>query len=678
MIEELLIRIRSIAQLGGFDQLNSKMDQANRTQAQLDTSSKKTGQTLNETGTHANNMGTRMNTADAHAKKLRGTLAGFAGISGMLAGVFSITAILMFTQAAIDSNKAWRVFFSNQHLNWATQKQEMANQKKAVYDLAQTYGVATSDIRDTMSKFIARGSNFAKAQQETDLAVLLNAARPDLEMTSIEEWIAGSESGGRGLKQLEKATGLTAEQLTNDGKHLDLQKAKLALQEKYADTLEEQGKSDEANLIRAQNAWSKVQVTLGNLVAGPLSTFAGYLAAFADWFNGLDANTRNWIAGIVIIGALFLGLAPFLKPAYDMISGIGDKIKDISGKKITPNIDCNPCPGGSQVGGGGKSGNKGGSKGTWSDRLSQYGPFSSMGALSSTLTAGIVGVITSGVEKWVTGPWVQSTASSLLGSDVGGIAARLGVGGQIAQGNMVADATAQNGLLGGFATQLVTSMMSNPAFSFLAYGQDRANQTGMSSNYNMPLLPDWDKLSQMGIIPQFKWPTSEDVLNVVKNMVPGLNWDIPGAASILQQIGPKIWNLIWQIPSNPAILGQIGSKIWNLVWQIPGAPQILGYISEKITWLSWHVPSSGEVLQAIVNHFTGGPQAGSPELVGAGDVLYGQGPYYEPILTNNTSSSKTIIAPNIQIDSIDSKDTADYFVKELTSYLSGLNDAKGN
>lgn len=76
-----------------------------------------------------------------------------------------------------------------------------------------------------------------------------------------------------------------------------------------------------------------------------------------------------------------------------------------------------------------------------------------------------------------------------------------------------------------------------------------------------------------------------------------------------------------------------------------------------------------------------GSNAGSPTEV---DYLYGQGPLYEPILTPSSvttvgasTTSKIIISPVFNIESINSREEADYVIQRVTKELSDLNDSKG-
>ncbi len=90
-----------------------------------------------------------------------------------------------------------------------------------------------------------------------------------------------------------------------------------------------------------------------------------YVERVLDWFLGLDNATQEWITQLGVVVGIITGLGLLFAPVIWSIKEVGDgildvtkKIKGLGGKKKI-DFDCNPCPAGSQVGGG-KSKNKDG------------------------------------------------------------------------------------------------------------------------------------------------------------------------------------------------------------------------------------------------------------------------------------------------------------------------------
>ena len=78
----------------------------------------------------------------------------------------------------------------------------------------------------------------------------------------------------------------------------------------------------------------------------------------------------------------------------------------------------------------------------------------------------------------------------------------------------------------------------------------------------------------------------------------------------------------------------------------------------------------------------GGGGFGSPESVN--DELYGQGPYYEPIVTTPSTNTTTTVKEdnsttiNLTVGNVDSDDRVDQVVNALTIAITNANNAKGN
>lgn len=160
------------------------------------------------------------------------------------------------------------------------------------------------------------------------------------------------------------------------------------------------------------------------------------------------------------------------------------------------------------------------------------------------------------------------------------------------------------------------------------------------------------------------------------------------------------WNLIKAIIS-PYIQSGISMFTDPLGWARDRYNEVKAFINPYITsgvsvatnaidtaWAYWQKLKDfvKDPIQGVINIVTQAASAGSPTEV---DYLYGQGSYYEadyrPIVTStaaatssiSTTTSKTVISPIINIESIDSKETADYTIQKLTKELSDLNDSKG-
>lgn len=159
-----------------------------------------------------------------------------------------------------------------------------------------------------------------------------------------------------------------------------------------------------------------------------------------------------------------------------------------------------------------------------------------------------------------------------------------------------------------------------------------------------------------------------------------------------------IWNMvvatvsIWIATGVNVATGAISwaVSLWNSAvgtvsgWISTGVNVATNAIKAAGDMWDWLKGKIGQGINTVVNIATG--NAGSPYEI---DYLYGQGSYYEqdytPIVTStsaaassvSSTSNKTVIAPVFNIESISSKEEADYVIQKVTKELSDINDSKG-
>lgn len=173
-------------------------------------------------------------------------------------------------------------------------------------------------------------------------------------------------------------------------------------------------------------------------------------------------------------------------------------------------------------------------------------------------------------------------------------------------------------------------------------------------------------------LPSLVWPSMEMIFEEIKKRIPAigkLTW--PTIQQIFNEIKrrlPRISKLKW--PTATSILAAIRNRLPSIPkFQWPSAGQILNAIKSKIPKMS--APSLNPL-----SWF-----AGSPEYE-LNDEYYGKGYHYEGSIPAGTSSTSTIYTTNVEAPitinaTLDSPSRVDDLAKQLTVYLSSVNDAKG-
>lgn len=410
-----------------------------------------------------------------------------------------------------------------------------------------------------------------------------------------------------------------------------------------------------------------------------------------DYLLELDEKTGGWSTQIGLAGAgvvaLGLALGPIVWSAKEVLSsvtGIGEKLTGITGGKKKIDLECNPCPDDSQVGGSsGKSGKSSGSKsggirGSISSVINSLGLTGVMagtgeavgvtGAASATLM-GILGGATmtaGGYGLQSVGNWLKSTPEGQTGL------------GQFLSGNVANIAGLLNPIgapflsLGGSAAGSTNPYKINNPFNInfgQTFGQDWNRVTGMfgSTGSNIggqisnfggmlgKLLPGTSSAaggsSNKGIsndifgknglldfsrfkIPNFKWPSAneilDDIIKTVKPKIPGLKWQVPNVGQILGQTWDRINPLNWKIPNPNQFLGQTWQKINELWWQIPNPGQFLDQTWQKIKELWWDIPTADSILGLILGKIGEFHWPWGPGPVGGGSLGGGGGAFGPP------------------------------------------------
>ncbi|WP_321422761.1 hypothetical protein [uncultured Methanobacterium sp.] len=408
--------------------------------------------------------------------------------------------------------------------------------------------------------------------------------------------------------------------------------------------------------IKAETFKGKIQVAATEMG----SKILPYLEKGVDFLLELDEKTGGWstqiglaTAGIV---ALALALGPVVWSAKEVLGslgGVSDKLKGITSGKKKIDLECNPCPDDSQIGGSsGKSGKSSGSK--------SGGIRGSIGSIINTL--GLSGVMAgTGEAVGVTG-----AASATLMGILGGATMTAGGYGLQSVGNWLKSTPEGQTGLGQFLSGNVANIagLLNPIGApFLSLGGSAAGSTNpykinnpFNINFGQTLGQDWNRITGMfgstgsniggqisnfggmlgkllpgtssaaggssnkginndifgknGIldfsrfnIPNFKWPSPSQILNdiidQVKPRIPGLKWQVPNVGQILGQTWDRINPLNWHIPGVGSLLGQTWDRINPLNWNIPGVGSLLGQTWEKISNLWWQVPGIGDILGLI-------------------------------------------------------------------------------
>ena len=372
-----------------------------------------------------------------------------------------------------------------------------------------------------------------------------------------------------------------------------------------------------------------------------------YLEKGVDYLLELDEKTGGWSTQIGLAGAgvvaLGLALGPVVWSAKEVLgsfSGISDKIKGItSGGKKKIDLDCNPCPDDSQVGGSGKKGKStsGSGGGFWTSRPGQFlsglslvPALSSTGAGSWAAMSGATAAGTvagAGVLGLGTGFGLNKLDEYLSGSAGDAWTGFKGMAGIVNPLNMMF-APLQTGAQS-FENLLTGKNPLDPIVSFFKGDTHGWGLGGLGGSKGLSgllggLLPGTSHAagggSSKGImdditgkggfldfsrfkIPQFKWPSPSqilnDIINQVKGRIPELKWHVPNVGQILGQTWDRINPLNWRIPGVSQLLGQTWERINPLNWNIPGVGSLLGQTWEKITTLWWQVPGIGDILGLI-------------------------------------------------------------------------------
>jgi hypothetical protein len=699
-VEELLIKIKSVLDNGGFARAEASMKGLQGTSKAA----------IGEAAAHANYFNHQMeytpSLIDRAKNKMNqlGISAKQVGLGMMAAGATIVAAYAMIAYSAVKMAASSEELWGKFAVNMGKGGMEAAAFKAEYNDLANSIAADTGRVKgsviDMMGKLARVGittQEELKGASETVTAMAYKLGESDISAMA-DKYVAAINKPSLEARSLNKlgvniadVTKVMADQnLTmKDWKDLTVQQRDQILQstvamEGGASANDRMKNSAQGMMNQLTNLYNNFMTQVGFALLPVLLDIAKALfpvaKGFLDWFTVLPGPMKTVLVLLpLIVGGLMAigGALIFLNPVKDVLSTMADKWGKLGGKKKI-SFDCDkPCP---------VTGGSSGKSGT----LSNPGVAGSLALTAATvyITADIVNAAgqaqkvnqtEGGNNPLITGEaFVSSFGANLpLPMLMNTLMGRSDPTSD--PGKFVGNSQGQNSAMWRGLTGYGLPGMGGWSLSSLLPGT--ASAAGSGGNKGM--MNDIFGKKGMLDMSRFKFPSVSDILGTLKSKIPGLNWKVPSVTQVIQKIGTFIKNLNWKIPSVPTIIQKIGEFITNLIWSIPGAGDLIAEVGKFIDWLHWSIPSAGEILQAIVDRMTGGAAGGDgANNAAGGDMANNNDAGYainNPAKTTKTVSKKTKNETHLHfhIGSIKDKETADYTVDKIVNALNGENKING-
>jgi len=654
VLEELLIKIKTVQDLGGLDKLSSKLKS---TEAVTKSASSNMKNNLNQ----VNNI-----RFDGLGNKFKSTIMAMAGYakSGAKNIGNSLKDMVSSTEGAlagIAAGLGTKELFEKSMQKSITRFQlgEMSGGTLRFSDW-ERFSAKSSTSDDDIAKML-RYTYQGPANQTYAALNAVDAASYHADPIQRKEGLRGYgtylQGGWTAAAGMMRDEGLTPEQ-KKMLQGANTYEERIAAMNSIAESKKTMVNGESLSTIQSGEIgkYNKSLAAYDGIIRGATSTFDSFLAAIEpaiSWFNDLGQPVKDVIGGFLTVAAVGLTLASGLGILLTVLSPVGGLLKTVGGKLAdwtgikkpswlggkdsktinTPKVTVN----GKVVTVDDGPGSTGGyNKGLW--RIADMGlPVVSSAAAVWATTQGLPLASRLGSLGMSLGTSGMSGLSGLSGSVLG--PAILGL-----SENRTPDKPGTGSLLSG-NWALKTDRFSK------AFPTDWADTSKKGSLADQMNLPGFIQGQLKGVkIPNLRWPTADDILGFITHKfpkLPKLRWPTWNQIlNYIKKVFPKLARLRW--PS------------WN---------QIFSYIKKvfpKIPTLRWPSPGSiRDMIQGAINRASGSGGGGGQAMAG-GD---------RKSMIEDASLSKGNVY--INIDNIPNKSVADYTAQVLAKHLSGVNDSKG-
>lgn len=298
---------RVVLDIVGKDSITNIQRKAKQGFKDMETSGKAAGKSVE---TSMKKAGTQ---ADQAASKMKRSFSGLKmAAAGVAAGIGASLAAFA-TQAvtkARESEEAWIRIYSLQHMKpeyWDTVGKA---QKNWAINFATAQGMATSSVKETIAECLSYGRTWQDTQKDVMMAAQLSAGTGK-DMVTVYGAVKSALNGR--VMALQKLTGLDLKSMLNDKKKIDMTKLRLAIEQKYGDSLSAYRNTEYAQMVRAENAYNRMYVQIGSQLVPVLSPFVSLLTQVLNAFNGMPQPIKAVTAGmIVLVSATSLLATPLM------------------------------------------------------------------------------------------------------------------------------------------------------------------------------------------------------------------------------------------------------------------------------------------------------------------------------------------------------------------------------
>lgn len=601
VLEELLLKIKTVENLGGLDKLSSKL---RSTESLTKSASGNMKNNLNQinnvrfeslSNRFKGAISTMVTTASSGAKTISNDLQSMvSSTEGALAGITGAVGTGMLFEHGME--KA---------LTQTQLKNVKPGEYKSIMDQYMSF-TEKSSASDTDINKMLRFTYMGDASQTYKALNAVDAVSYSADKLQRQEGIRGwgtyLTGGWTAASGMMRDEPLTADQkkLLQGATTYDERVAAMETIAKQKGTVDKFGNSLSTTTDGPLGKYNKSLAVQDAIIRGATTSFDNLMATLEPlitWFAGLDQGTKDVIGTFLTIGAVGLtlatGLGALLLVLSPVTSGLGKLFSKLpvdlpswltSTKDKTINA-VNVRVNGKTVTGGGTTttptgGNKGGI----------------LPMITSALAYGTGGLaIGDAVSNYGIGPFFDQVNKIMPGGGIG------------------APFKSYHGILDFLG-------MGNSNYSVLNYN-DRISANMKSYGAKTP--------KDSGI----KWPTQPQIMEYIKKNI------------------PKIGKLVW--PS--------GGAIYDFITKIfPAIP--------KLQW-----PTAGSIsswIQSAINRSAGAAIKGG----GAGATATAAGGDAQSMLEAGLSGGNTYL---FYIGNVDSQETADYFINQVTTGLGKINDEKG-
>lgn len=651
---ELLIKIRTIESLGGFDSLEGKVKKAatdmkgmeNTTNAAAKKMKTDLEQVNNSNFSSLNSKFTSTirsmsSTAASGAKAIKSSLEGMTdGINGAITSVASGMGVMELFEKSMGKS------LTSTQLHNAK-----PNDYNSIMDQYLKFTTASSASDDDINKMLrytysGNSSSTYKAINAVD-AISYNADKLQRQ-EGIRGWGTYLSGGWTAASGMMRDEPLTADQvkLLQNAKTYDQRIAAMETIAKQKGNLDDKGNSLSTTTDGTLGKYNKTLAFADSIMRGATSTFETFMTTIdpvITGFNNLDQGTKDIIGGLLTWGVLLtagaagLGiLSRALSPVYNALNNL----RTSSNKAVDASTDL--------VDGFDKSNKK-----ISSSSSSFAGRMSKIAVKALAITA--VSVALMGSINTVGGDTKTDLANAYdkIGDHKKAEEIRKGIPQPLKYGQAYdpnhtfklppqtqgtgtteySDKVPKNstsvqavsksglwdpsGILGliGIKSPLDATQHMNQAldpFGINGWINSGINWlTNSNPDQNKANLPQGPNLfspasAASSNLPPATTPSNATSLTSVTN--PNA-WHLPDISpqSILDTIKSTIPIFNWQIPNASDVLGQINQFIPQLPWHIPSSGEVLGWVNQHIPTLPWHIPGVGEVGGWIQRHIPSVP-----------------------------------------------------------------------